>query len=387
MINVIKNKRSGEKIPLLCNFDKKNAEDVKNIHSLIPGYDVTPLHSLDSMAKKLGVGKIFVKDESHRFGLNAFKGLGAGYAVIKLMAEKYGFSDGEYSLVRLREAASRDNITLTTATDGNHGKAVAFIARILGMKSVIYMPKGSSKERYDAIKEQGAEVYITEENYDGSVRIAMKNAEEKGYIFVQDTAMEGYTHIPLYIMQGYMNIIHEAYSQLGGTVPTHVFLQAGVGSFAGSILAYMVNMYENYPVTVILEPQNANCVYMSAKEGHSFEVTGDLETIMAGLSCGVASSLALEILLGYADMFVSLSDDFAKVGMRKLYHAEGNDPKIISGESGAVGMGFLHEVMLTEEYSSLRESLGLGKDSVVLLISTEGDTDKESYCNIVFDNL
>ncbi len=384
MINIIKNERSGERIPLLHNFDKISAEKVFSVHRLIPGYEVTPLVSLDNMAKKLGAGKILLKDESYRFGLNAFKGLGAGYAAVKLLADRFGFKDGEYSLVRIREAASTHDITLTTATDGNHGKAVAYIARILGMKSVIFMPKGSSMERYNAIKEQGAEVFITEENYDGSVRIAMRNAEEKGYIFVQDTAIEGYTEIPLYIMQGYMSIMNEAFSQMGDIRPTHVFLQAGVGSFAGSMLAYMVNACEEYPKTVILEPENANCVYMSARTGRSYEVTGELQTIMAGLSCGVASSLALDILMNYADMFVSLSDDFAKVGMRKLYHSEGDDSRIISGESGAVGMGFLYEIMADEKYSHIKESLGLDENSVVLIISTEGDTDRESFEKIVF---
>lgn len=383
MINVIKNERSGEYIPLLHNFDKKSAEKVNAVHSLIPGYCKTPLHSLECMAEKLGVGKILVKDESFRFGLNAFKGLGAGYAAIKYLADIAGFRDGEYSLVRIREYASVRDLTLTTATDGNHGKAVAFIARILGMKSVIFMPGGSSPRRVQAIENEGGKVIVTKENYDGSVRIAMENAREKGYIFIQDTAMEGYTEIPLYIMQGYMGLIHEACGQMGDTLPTHVFLQAGVGSFAAAVVGYMVNVYENYPTVVILEPENANCVYMSKKHGTSYEVTGDLETIMAGLSCGVASSLALEILLGYADMFVSLGDDVAETGMRNLYYPHSSDPVVISGESGAVGMGFLSEVMTKDEYSHIKKELSLDENSVVLIISTEGDTDRESFERIV----
>ncbi len=381
----IVNKREGEFIPLLDNFAEDKAEEVNFIHNLIPAFEKTPLVELKGMAKELGVSKVFVKDESFRLGLNAFKVLGAGYAVVKYLAGEFGIPVEELSLEKIRAVAADKDITLITATDGNHGKAVAFIARILGMKSVIFMPKGSSKERFDAISEQGADVSITDVNYDGSVLMAKKLAEEKGYIFVQDTAMEGYTQIPLYIMQGYMNILHEAKSQMGEIVPTHVFLQAGVGSFAGSELAYMVKNYGGYPKTVILEPKNANCVYMSAKTGSFYEVTGDLQTIMAGLSCGVASTIALEVLLRYADMFVSLSDHFAEVGMRKLYHTYDNDTKIISGESGAVGMGFLYEVMKDDKYKDVREILGLDEKSVVLLISTEGDTDRASWNKIVMN--
>ena len=335
------------------------------------------------MAADLGVRKIFVKDESFRLGLNAFKVLGAGYAAVKYFSEKYNIPTEELTMENIRKISSDKDITLITATDGNHGRAVAYIARILGMKSIIYMPKGSSKERYDLIESEGADVTVTDVNYDGAVLLAKKKAEENGYVFIQDTAMEGYTDIPLYIMQGYMNILRETAIQMGEEVPTHVFLQAGVGSFAGSMLAYMVNHYENYPRTVILEPKNANCVYMSKANGRPYEVTGDLETIMAGLSCGVASTIALEVLMNYADMFVSLDDKFARVGMNKLYHAKDPDPVIISGESGAVGMGFLYEVMTKEEYSTVKDILGLDKNSVVLIISTEGDTDKASFKSIV----
>jgi len=299
------------------------------------------------------------------------------------MSGYFGLDENDISLAKIREIASDKDITLITATDGNHGKAVAFIARTLGMKSIVYMPKGSSKERFEAIKEQGAECYITDVNYDGAVLMAKKEAEEHGYIFVQDTAMPGYEEIPLYIMQGYTNIIREAKIQMGNTVPTHVFLQAGVGSFASSVLAFMVNEYENCPKTVILEPENANCVYMSAKHGKSYEVTGELQTIMAGLSCGVASSLALEVLLRYADMYVSLDDDVAEKGMRILYHPVGDDERIISGESGAVGMGYLYELINNEKYKDMRDILGIDENSVILIISTEGDTDKESFKNIV----
>lgn len=381
----ILNVRKGESIPLLDNFSNDAAEEVNAVHSLIPGFEKTPLYELDGMAKELRLGKIFVKDESFRLGLNAFKVLGAGYAVVKYLSEEFCIPKEELGLERIRTVAGEKDITLTTATDGNHGRAVAYIARILGMKSVIFMPKGSSKERYDAIAKEGADVTITDKNYDGSVLMAKALSEEKGYILVQDTAMEGYTEIPLYIMQGYMNILHEIRKELGDMIPTHVFLQAGVGSFAAGELAYMVNNYEDYPKTVILEPENANCVYMSAKTGKNYEVTGDLETIMAGLSCGVASTLALEILMNYADMYVSLEDHFSETGMRKLYHSEGNDQSIISGESGAVGMGFLHEVMTDDKYKDVREILGLDESSVILLISTEGDTDKESWNRIVMN--
>ena len=358
-------------------------------HATLPGYEPTPLVKLDGFAQALGVSAVYLKDESKRFGLNAFKALGGSWAIADYLRETLKL-EGELTFERLKEALSgREPITFITATDGNHGRGVAWTARVLGQKAVVYMPKGSAAERLENIRAQGAQAKITEYNYDDTVRMAARDAEENGWVLVQDTAWPGYETIPTRIVQGYGTLAMEIVEQLrqrGEDVPTHLFLQAGVGSFAGAVLGCMVETYgKDYPITTIMEPEKADCVYRSAAadDGKLHFVTGDMDTMMAGLACGEPCTVVWPVLNSYADGFVSCDDETAARGMRLLGKPNGNDPVVVSGESGAVGAGLLERIM-SGRYEDLRKTLKLDKQSRVLLISTEGDTDRENYNRVVF---
>lgn len=365
----------------------------KKFHESFPEYSETPLTKLESLAKKMGIKEFYLKDESYRFGLNAFKVLGGSYSMGRYMAQKLG---KDISTLGYKELTSKEikdamgEITFYTATDGNHGRGVAWTANRLGQKSVVYMPKGSSEFRLQAIKNEGAEASITDMNYDDAVRLAAKHAEENNGLIVQDTAWEGYVEIPTWIMQGYGTMALEAINQLkeyGVDKPTHVFVQAGVGSLAGGVQGVVTNAFGEGVKTIIVESNLADCLYKSAvvRDGKPHNVGGDMQTIMAGLACGEPNIISWEILKTYSDTFVSAPDWVAANGMRILGNPLNGDKKIISGESGAVTTGLVYEIMTNPDYKELKESLGLNKDSKVLVFSTEGDTDPDKYREIVWE--
>ena len=375
-------------------LSQEEIKSVRNFHATIEGYKATPLVSLDDLAKGLGVSRIYVKDESYRFGLNAFKGLGATYAIAKLLCEKLDVDINSISFDYLKSPEVAEKIkdmVFVTATDGNHGRAVAWAATQLGCKSIVYMPKGSSIRRLQHIKDAGADVSITDVNYDEAVRIAKRKAEEIGGYVIQDTAWEGYEKVPNWICQGYTTMASEAIDQMkldGITKPTHLFLQAGVGSFAGAVLGYYANVFKGeLPITTIVEPENAATIYKSAltNDGEPHAVTGDLETIMAGLACGEPNVVTWEILRDFAKAYVSCPDYVAARGMRILANPVDNDKKVISGESGAVGLGLVSLLLEREELKELKDQLQLDENSVILCFSTEGDTDPEHYNKVVYD--
>ena len=374
-------------------ISKDVVKKVNEFHKGFSEYEVTPLHKLDALAKNWGLKNIFVKDESYRFGLNALKVLGGAYAVGKYLAAKLGMDISELSFEYLRSKEVKEKIgeiTFVTATDGNHGRGVAWAANQLGQKSVVYMPKGSSLTRLNNIRKEGADASIIDGNYEDAVKLSEEMAKKNGWVVIQDTAWEGYEEIPTWIMQGYGTIIYEAMEQLkedGIEKPTHVFLQAGVGSFAGAILGYLVDRFgEERPTTIIMEPDDANCIYLSSLSGKREIVEGDMPTIMAGLACGAPNTISYDILMDYADGFLSLPDYVAARGMRILASPLKGDPQVVSGESGgAVGIGAVSLIMEREEYKGIREKLKLNEKSVVLVISTEGDTDPDKYREIVWD--
>lgn len=377
-------------------ISKEVVDKARSFHKSFPMYKETPLQSLKGLSQRLGVKNIWVKDESYRFGLNAFKVLGGSFAVGKHLAEKLNMDIEDLSFEKLRSKEIKEklgDITFVTATDGNHGRGIAWAARQIGQKAVVFMPKGSSQTRLNNIRKEGAEASITEFNYDDAVRFAQKYADEHNGIMIQDSAWEGYEKIPTWIMQGYSTLIGEAVDQMEATgegKPTHVFLQAGVGSFAGSVLGYLANVYgEERPVTVIVEPTEAACIFKSAKknDGNPHAVTGFMPTIMAGLACGEPSSVAWGILRDYADMYMSCPDYVAKVGMRILGNPMPGDPKVISGESGAVGMGILSLIQKEKGLKNVAEKLNINENSNILVISTEGDTDPDDYRSIVWYDL
>lgn len=370
-------------------------EKARKFHKSFPQYGVTPLAHLGNMAKELGLKEFFVKDESYRFGLNAFKVLGGSFAMARYIAQKLGRDVAEVDYAYLTSDKLRTEFgqaTFFTATDGNHGRGVAWAANKLGQKSVVHMPKGSTKTRFDNIAKEGAIVTIEEVNYDECVRMAAAEAAATpNGVVVQDTAWDGYEEIPAWIMQGYGTMAMEACEQLaaaGVDRPTHIFVQAGVGSLAGAIQGFFANKYPgNCPITVVMEAEIAACLYKSAaeKDGKIRFAQGDLQTIMAGLACGEPNTTSWDILKNHSSFFVACPDWVAAKGMRMLGAPIKGDPQVVSGESGAVGMGLIATLMESDEYKELREAIGLGATSKVLMFSTEGDTDPESYKNIVWN--
>ncbi|XXD09412.1 diaminopropionate ammonia-lyase [Klebsiella sp. R445] len=369
-------------------FSRQQAQQARHFHQKIAGYQPTPLYSLKSLATLFGVKTILVKDESQRFGLNAFKMLGGAYAIAQLLCEKYHLDIADFSFETFR-SGMKDKMTFATTTDGNHGRGVAWAARQLGQNAVIYMPKGSAQERVDAILRLGAECIVTEMNYDDTVRFTMQTAQKNGWEVVQDTAWEGYSKIPTWIMQGYATLADEAVEQMsamGIARPTHVFLQAGVGAMAGGVLGYLVDTFGARQLhSVIVEPERADCLYRSGVKGHIVNVGGSMATIMAGLACGEPNPLGWEVLRNCATQFISCQDAVAALGMRVLGNPTGDDPRVISGESGAVGLGILSAIHFHPQRDALMSKLGLDRDSVVLTISTEGDTDVTHYREIVWE--
>ncbi|MGC5325077.1 diaminopropionate ammonia-lyase [Brevibacillus sp. SYSU BS000544] len=377
-------------------MDQEVIGKVRNFHKSFIEYQVTPLHSLKALSRKLNVQNIWIKDESYRFGLNAFKVLGGSYAVGKYLAKKLGIDISELSfeILKSREMKERlGSITFVTATDGNHGRGIAWAANQLGQKSVVFMPKGSSEIRLNNIKNEGAKASITELNYDDTVRLAKQYADENNGVFIQDSSWVGYEEIPTWIMQGYCTLIDETFEQInleGDEWPTHVFLQAGVGSFAASVLGYFVTRFgKNRPITIIVEPNEAACIYKSVaiNDGKPHAVTGFMPTIMAGLACGEPSTVAWGLLRDYADMYISCPDYVSAKAMRMLGNPLPGDPRVISGESGAVGLGVLSLIREEQALHPIASQLQINKDSRILLISTEGDTDPEGYRNIVWDGM
>ena len=352
----------------LALFSRAAAGQVRAFHRTLPGYAATPLRELRALAGALGLKHIWVKDESFRFGLNAFKALGGSYAIHSL----------------LKEAPQ----TFVTATDGNHGRGVAWAARVLGQRAVVYMPRGSVRERLENIRAQGAEAEIVDMPYDDAVRYASRQADRNGWVLMQDTAWPGYTEIPLKIMQGYNTLGLEILEALGPEIPTHVFLQAGNGSMAGAIAAFLAAVYgADRPKVITVEPFTADCVFRTAEadDGKRHCCDGEqMHSIMAGLCCGELCSVAWDYLQACGDFAARMSDEVAATGMRVLGNPMPGDERVISGESGASAFGAAFELLTNPACARERELIGLGADSSVLVISTEGDTDRQNYRDIVW---
>lgn len=392
MMQIVENKCDrSENDRLLEPLSLETAKKVNSFHKSFPIYEETPLVKLKEFAKYAGVKNVYVKDESYRFGLNAFKVLGGSYAIGKYLAEclHKDISELPFSVMTSEEIKKElGDITFISATDGNHGRGVAWTANQLKQKSVILMPKGSAIERLENIRKEGADASITDLNYDDAVRLADKMAKENGWVMVQDTAWEGYEDIPTWIMQGYMSMVYEAYQQLEGVRPTHIFIQAGVGSLAGAVVGFFSKIYkDNPPVMIVVEPDKADCLFESAKanDGKRHFITDDMNTIMAGLACGEPNTISWEILKANVNYFISCPDYMAAQGMRILGNPLGKDSKIISGESGAAGFGVASEVLRNDTYATVKEKLGIDEESVLLFFNSEGDTDKENYRKIVWD--
>ncbi|QUC66283.1 diaminopropionate ammonia-lyase [Aristaeella hokkaidonensis] len=371
----------------IATFSDAKAAETLRFHRSIPVYAETRLVSMQSLAEQAQVRAIFVKDESSRFGLKAFKGLGGSYCMFRILCERFGLNPAEADYTSfLREDIRKacGEITFATATDGNHGKGVSWAAKLFGCKARVFMPKGTVEARRLAIEEAGSAIAeITEWNYDHTVRYAASLAEQNGWILIQDTAWDGYEQYPAWIIEGYLTLAAEAVSQMNGLSPTHIFLQAGVGSMAAGIEAYFINLNkENPPLVSIVEPKASACIYESALagDGKAHTVAGNPVTIMAGLNCGTPCSTIWPILRDCSAYFCACDDAVTEQGMRAYAHPAGTDTAVVSGESGAVTYGLLLSILESEE---LRSLFRINKDSVVLLISTEGDTDPDGYRRVV----
>jgi diaminopropionate ammonia-lyase len=371
-------------------FSPLTAHCVRKFHQTFPDYTPTPLVKLTHLADMLGVSHIWIKDESHRFGLNAFKVLGATHGLAYLIAQQLKTNAQELSFDLLHAPSAKEKLadtTFVTATDGNHGRAVAWAAQQLGCNAVVYLPKGTSTARYESIKAHGAQTLIIDGTYDDAAQEAGEQAQKQGWILLQDTAREGYEEIPLKIMQGYLTILHEALEQLEGEIPTHVFVQCGVGSLAAASQAYLFELFgDQRPLLTVVEPTRAACFYepMATHKRTPQKLSGNLNTIMAGLACGEPSTLAWGILRDYADVFVACPDYIAMRGMRILGNPLQGDDRVISGESGAVTLGLLTTVLAQASCRKIAKALRLDETSKVLLLSTEGDTDPSMYRKIVW---
>jgi diaminopropionate ammonia-lyase len=333
-------------------FSPEQAEKVYRFHrSMGDKYNQTPLARLDALAASLGLGGLYVKDESKRGNLKAFKLLGGAYAVAGSVCRKLGadIAGVDFDYLKSEETKRKlGDITFAAASDGNHGKSVAWAAHEFNQKSVVYMPKGTVQDRIEAIERFGGTVVVSDYNYDWCVREVNRLAAEKGWEVVPDTASEGGAQVAVWVMQGYATMGMEAIEQLGGVTPTHMFLQAGVGSMAAAMAGVFINYYgEKCPKIYIVEPHQAACYYNSgvAGDGVARSVEGDMDSIMAGLSCGVPNPIAWEIIRNFADGFFSCDDVLTANGMRILGNPLGNDPRVVSGESGAVGTGLIDEIM------------------------------------------
>lgn len=373
-------------------FSEGMADKVHRFHRRLPDYMPTELVSLKGLARVWGLGEMYVKDESTRFNLKAFKVLGGSYAVARLICEEMGIriEDIHYNQLISDEVGQRiRHMTLTAATDGNHGRGIAWTAQQLGLKAIIYMPKGTVKSRIENIRSHGASVEVTDLNYDDTVQLASSMAEKNGWHLIQDTSWEGYEKIPLWIMQGYLTMGKEATEQMAelNTAPTHVFLQAGVGAMSGAVVGYLVNKYRDRPPRfIIMEPNNAACIFASAVagDGQPHAVTGGLDTIMAGLACGEPNLIGWDILRDFPCGYICCDDYVAANGIRILANPVGGDRVVEAGESGSVGIGVIELLTNHTAFKEIKQALDIGPDSKLLFFNTEGATDPINYQEILW---
>ncbi len=367
--------------------------DIQDLHRSLKGYTPTPLLSLPSLAAELGVKEVRVKDESHRLGLNAFKVLGASYAIYRFIKQEWERRFGEpFEIDNLFDGQAGQalgEITFCTATDGNHGRAVAWMAARVSQPAVIYVPENTVQSRVESITKEGARVIVVEGTYDDTVNRVARDAKENGWQIISDTAYPGYLEIPAWVMAGYTTMFREIETALASVKEPGidiVFIQSGVGSFAAAATWYYVTRYgKNRPKLINVEPCDADCLMESAlsTDGEIRSTQGKQNSIMAGLNCGTPSVLAWPIIREGMDMFMSVSDRYCEKAMCRYYYPSGDDPGIISGESGAAGLAGLLALCQEESFAGAREKLGLNANSRILLINTEGATDPVSFRKIV----
>lgn len=351
-----------------------------------PGYLPTQLIPLDKLADASSIGSLWYKDESSRFGLGSFKALGGAYAVLRVMQREARKRTGrEPSSAELRARSFGElleDMTVTTATDGNHGRSVAWGAQMFGCRCVVYIPNTCSRGRETAIARYGATVVRTKSGYDQTVRLCAADAAERGYVVVSDTSWPSYVDVPVDVMNGYTLMVEEVLHQLSDQQAlTHVFVQGGVGGLAASVCAHLSNrLMKQAPDVVVVEPRGAACLFASALAGRPTPAPSPAATIMAGLDCAEVSTLAWEVLEKGAAAFLTVEDDVVVPCMRLLASLSYDGYPIVAGESAVAGLA---AVLIASGDPSLRHILGLNANSRVLVIGTEGDTDPNVYQALV----
>ncbi|HXS05334.1 MAG TPA: diaminopropionate ammonia-lyase [Rhizomicrobium sp.] len=360
------------------------AGEVLDFLALRKDYAPTPLLSLSGLARDLGVGGIHIKDEGKRLGLGSFKALGGAYATIRLAVERAAQVLGRpVDLAQWRSpevAKVAATMTVACATDGNHGRSVAQGAQLIGASCVIFVHEGVSQARREAIARFGARIVRVQGDYDDSVAEAARTAQVNGWTVVSDTSWPGYERIPRLVMQGYTALLREALTQMPA-LPTHVFVQSGVGGIAATVAAHFALVLgDQRPFLTVVDPSRAACLFESAKAGRAVKIAHGRPTVMAMLECHEPSLVAWGILSRAADAFMTVEDEDAVAAMKQLAFPRGGDPAIVAGESGGVGLAAL---MKAAKDSSLREQIGLGAHARVFLINTEGATDPKLYETLI----
>jgi diaminopropionate ammonia-lyase len=364
-----------------------------DFHCSLPGYEPTPLQALPDLAFRLGLGAILVKDESRRFGIKAFKALGASYAIYRFLKKQWSTRFKEpFTPAGFRDAqvlAKLGPFTFCAATDGNHGRAVAWTAKMLGQKAVIYMPADSVPARVENIRGEGAEVVLVEGTFDLCVERCAADAAKNGWQAISDTAYPGYREIPGWILLGYTSIFAELEGGLHRPETANVdavILPAGVGGLAAAGAFYYAKHYgAQRPFLICVEPVSSDCFLESVRfgKGEALPTRGRQTSIMAGLNCGVPSPLAWPFVRDAFHFFLAVGDKYAEQAMRRYYHPLGMDPRIVSGESGASGLAALLALTNSDKLAGIRSKLPLDQNSRILLINTEGDTDPVNFKRIV----
>ena len=361
---IINKNYSFKKEQILKSLSKDEIDEAYSSIKKWNGYSPTPLINLDKLSKELNLNKIFYKDESKRFDLKSFKALGGAYAVEKI-------------------TKGNQNIVVSTATAGNHGRSVAWGAKRLGIKCKIFISEFVSNARGQAMEDLGAEVIKVKGNYEKSLIECIKQSTENGWQIVQDVAWENYLLVPKYTMAGYSVMMKEIFDQLEKNQITHIILQAGVGGMAGAMIAGIARYLDNIPTTIIVEPDSAACVLESIKTGKIEKIDIKRESLMGGMSCGEVSLVPWEILKDSVKYCISLPDDDIAKTMKLLGNSSFSKEKIIAGENSAPGVISL---IASCEDQKIKKELNLNSNSNVLVVGCEGDTDKEMYKKLINQN-
>ena len=361
---IINNNYSFKKEQILKSLSKDEIDEAYSSIKKWNGYSPTPLINLDKLSKELNLNKIFYKDESKRFDLKSFKALGGAYAVEKI-------------------TKGNQDIVVSTATAGNHGRSVAWGAKRLGIKCKIFISEFVSNARGQAMEDLGAEVIKVKGNYEKSLIECIKQSTENGWQIVQDVAWENYLLVPKYTMAGYSVMMKEIFDQLEKNQITHIILQAGVGGMAGAMIAGIARYLDNIPTTIIVEPDSAACVLESIKTGKIEKIDIKRESLMGGMSCGEVSLVPWEILKDSVKYCISLPDDDIAKTMKLLGNSSFSKEKIIAGENSAPGVISL---IASCENQKIKKELNLNSNSNVLVVGCEGDTDKEMYKKLINQN-